>query len=229
MTAVDTTTGEVVDLTTFDACELLIERGLETFVEVGEALSVIRENRWHHDAGYRNFDDYCRERWGMSRRRSTQLIAAAETIAELDGEESGTTVPTPVNEAQARPLSKDVEPSYAVLVRQAFAEIGGRAPLGDVIRQVRDAHPERWERQALTALRDATRKALTEHGVDGMPHASSLGDHYVDRTLFNPDDYRVVVDRYIAQSDDLLETARRLAGECERKHGVILFVPRLAS
>ena len=102
MTLVDTVTGEVVD--SLDACEEVIQRGLETFVEVGNALMTIRERGWHRQAGYQNFDAYCRERWGMTRRRSSQLIAAAETMTEL---ESGTTVPTlPSSERQARPLSK---------------------------------------------------------------------------------------------------------------------------
>lgn len=120
----------------------------------------------------------------------------------------------------------DVEPSYPVLVREAHQALGGRASLDDVIFQVRHLNPERWERQALSALRNETRKALTEHGADGMPHASSIGDQYVARQLFDVSDYETVVGRYIAQSDDLLATAERLAEECDERYGVSILVPK---
>jgi phage N-6-adenine-methyltransferase len=79
-------------------CERVIERGLNTFVEVGAALLEIRDSRLYKDS-YSTFEDYCRERWGMQRHYANRLISAAEVTNNL--------VPIgtiPANEAQARPL-----------------------------------------------------------------------------------------------------------------------------
>jgi hypothetical protein len=46
-----------------ETLERVIESGLRTFVEVGEALMEIRDQRLYQDA---TFEDYCRERWGIS-------------------------------------------------------------------------------------------------------------------------------------------------------------------
>lgn len=97
MTLVNAETGEVVSRS-LDECEAVIERGLGTFVEVGEALMEIRDQRLYRST-HSDFDTYCRERWGFSRRRSDQLIGAAEVVGQL-----GTIVPSPTTESQARAL-----------------------------------------------------------------------------------------------------------------------------
>lgn len=119
----------------------------------------------------------------------------------------------------------NIEPSYAVLVRHAHEYMGGRAGLDDVIAEVRRMHPDRWERQAISAMRNATRHALTEHDASGMPHASSIGDEYVQRSLFTVDNYETTITRYIGQSADLLATAERLSDECAGRFGIRYPVP----
>jgi hypothetical protein len=76
-----------------------IERGLQTFIEVGRALIEIRDERLYR-AAFPTFEAYCKGRWGFSARRGRQLMQAAEI---------GTVVPV-TNEAQARelaPIRKD--------------------------------------------------------------------------------------------------------------------------
>jgi N6-adenosine-specific RNA methylase IME4 len=81
-------------------CEAVIERGLKTFVEVGEALLLIRDRRLYRQT-HSSFESYCRERWGMSKRRANQLVGAAGVIENL-----GTIVPVlPATESQCRPLA----------------------------------------------------------------------------------------------------------------------------
>jgi phage N-6-adenine-methyltransferase len=80
-------------------CERVIERGLNTFVEVGAALLKIRDSRLYKN-NYDTFEDYCRERWGMYRDKADRYIAAAKLVENLTP--IGVTLPT--NEAQARPL-----------------------------------------------------------------------------------------------------------------------------
>lgn len=104
--------------------EGVIERGLDTFVDVGRALLEIRDERLYRD-GYSNFEAYCEGRWQFSRPRAYQLIDAAQVATALS-----TTVDTPpANEAQARelaPLMRDDE--------QAVVEVW---------RDLREAHGDR--------------------------------------------------------------------------------------
>jgi protein gp37 len=78
--------------------EGIIARGRDTFIAVGHALTVIRDQRLYRDAGYTNFDTYCHERWDFSRQRAHQLIQAARVSTTVDT--------PPVNEAQARVLAR---------------------------------------------------------------------------------------------------------------------------
>lgn len=78
--------------------EATIERGLETFVEVGEALREIRDSRLYRDQ-HKSFDDYCRQRWGWSRISAHRHIEAAEVVAVLPVGNK------PANERQARELA----------------------------------------------------------------------------------------------------------------------------
>lgn len=83
-----------VALATLPDLEDRIERGLETFVDVGLALMEIRDRRLYRETHDR-FEDYCRERWGFSRSYAHRVIEASE-VAEM----------LPIgNEAQARELA----------------------------------------------------------------------------------------------------------------------------
>lgn len=93
--------------------EAIIERGLNTFVEVGTALLAIRDGRLYRK-DYATFEDYCRERWGMTRRHTNRMIAAASVVENL-----GPMGPIlPATERQARPLaSLDTEAQAEVWQR----------------------------------------------------------------------------------------------------------------
>lgn len=102
--------------------ETVIERGLATFVDVGNALLAIRDARLYRQS-HDTFEDYCRGRWGMSRPRAYQLIQAAEIGSNLS-----TIVDTPPRESQLRPLAK-LEPD---LQREAWQRVIDTAPNGRV-------------------------------------------------------------------------------------------------
>lgn len=63
-------------------CETIIERGLQTFVEVGIALAEIRESRLYR-LTHGTFEEYCGERWGIERRRAYQLIDASAVVTNI--------------------------------------------------------------------------------------------------------------------------------------------------
>ncbi len=70
----------------------------------GEALSAIRDAKLYR-ATHGTFEDYCREKWGMSRRHCDRLIESSDTVQSL-----GPTGPKITSERQARELSR-VEPA----------------------------------------------------------------------------------------------------------------------
>jgi hypothetical protein len=91
------TTQETVRL-----CELerIIQKGKDTFVEVGTALAEIRDAKLYKPK--QTFEEYCKERWDFSYRRAVQMIEAAATVKNMNqGSHS-----MPTTERQARPLAK---------------------------------------------------------------------------------------------------------------------------
>lgn len=92
-------------LSTLAENEKAIEDGLatvqETFIELGRALSNIRDQDLYGEAGYKNFDAYCLERFELSHTRAYQLMDASHIDAQL---KPG--VPHPKNEAQSRELAR---------------------------------------------------------------------------------------------------------------------------
>jgi len=90
-----------------ERCEVVIKQGLNTFIEVGEALFLIRDKRLYRKE-FKTFEDYCQQKWSMPRRHVNRMIAASETIINL-----GPMGPIlPESERQARPLvglEKDVQ------------------------------------------------------------------------------------------------------------------------
>lgn len=79
--------------------ESIIETGLKTFVEVGSALLKIRDSRLYR-ATYRTFEDYCRERWGISKTHANRLIGSVSVMENLTPIGA-----IPVTESQIRTLT----------------------------------------------------------------------------------------------------------------------------
>jgi hypothetical protein len=81
-------------------CEAVIERGFQTFWEVGRALVRIRDEELFRAAGYRSFAAYCRRRWDQG--HACRLIDAADAMDNLLP--MGNNLPE--NERQVRPLTR---------------------------------------------------------------------------------------------------------------------------
>lgn len=80
------------------ACETIVERGLNTFYEVGKALMEIRDSRLYREQ-HGTFEEYCQRRWHLSRPQAYRLIDASDVFMNLSpiGD-------IPANESQVRPL-----------------------------------------------------------------------------------------------------------------------------
>lgn len=101
--------------------EGIIEKGLQTFVEVGASLALIREQKLHRET-HETFEAYVEARWGWTASRARQLIGAAEAVRSI---ESVTTV-TPTNEAQARELAPVPAEHRAEVWQEAVEKSGGK-------------------------------------------------------------------------------------------------------
>lgn len=111
-------------------CEGVIERGLKTFTEVGNALLQIRDGRLYRES-HATFEDYCRERWGFSRIRAHQIIEASAVVQNF--EQSG--LPAPTVESQARELARVPEPERAQVWAKTIEHTDGK-PTAAAIRQI---------------------------------------------------------------------------------------------
>lgn len=107
----DATASLVIHLTeaeekTLATQEKIITAGVKTVFAVGEALRIIRDGKLYRDS-HPTFEDYCREKWNLSRPRAYQLAEQSETVKDLstmvDKRQKNPVIPQ--NERQIRPLS----------------------------------------------------------------------------------------------------------------------------
>lgn len=111
-TDISLTSSERALLTSYEA---VIQQGLESFVEVGNALAKIRDARLYRNE-FDTFEDYCSRKWSLSRPRAYQFIAAAEVVDDVS-----TIVDTPKTESQARPLTQVPREQRAEVWQEAVA------------------------------------------------------------------------------------------------------------
>jgi hypothetical protein len=107
--------------------EGVVERGLATFVEVGEALLEIRESRLYRES-HATFEDYCRARWGFSRQWAHELIQASSVSSMLD------VAPTSVRQAAELSPLRD-EPEQMREAWQTAQTAGNGKPTATIVRQ----------------------------------------------------------------------------------------------
>ena len=106
--------------------ETTVAKGLQTFVEVGEALAEIRGRRLYR-IEYPTFDAYLEDKWRISRSRACRLIQSAEIEKALP------TGNNPTTERQARPLSKLPPAEHT----EAWQEAVKASPIGQTDREGR--------------------------------------------------------------------------------------------
>jgi hypothetical protein len=107
--------------------EVIIERGIQTFAQVGMALAEIRDARLYRDQGFGTFEDYCRDRWRFERRTAYNYIVAAAVVQNV-----------PTSAQAARPsVSQAVE--LAVLEPDQQRDLAARINFSTItVRELRD-------------------------------------------------------------------------------------------
>jgi hypothetical protein len=161
VTLVNAETGEIV--VQLADLETVIERGLGTFVEVGDALAAIRDGRLYRST-HSTFEDYCQERWGFSRPRAYEMIHASEIVSSLSAIAD---TPAPRTESQARalaPLKANPE-QMAAAMTAATEATAGRPTAAAITQAVKDLTAEHQAK-----VQDAAefREFIDEHTPAGF-------------------------------------------------------------
>jgi hypothetical protein len=130
-----------VEQSELSQCEAVIERGLKTFVDVGNALLRIRDGKLYRNT-HDTFEDYCRERWSMAQGTAYRMMYAADVVSNLKSSPIGELLPS--TESQARPLVR-LEPEQQVIAWQLAVETApnGKITAAHVEQVVKElTHPE---------------------------------------------------------------------------------------
>lgn len=134
--------------------EGVIEQGLATFANVGNALREIREQGLYtveHDT----FEAYCKARWGMEVRRAQQLMAGSKVVEDLNANNCSR---LPTIESQARPLTTLKPGEQPVAWEMAVEKAGDgkvtAAIVEDAVVEVMDLRLDEDMRQRVRAFRD---------------------------------------------------------------------------
>jgi hypothetical protein len=128
LTTVDSKPLTAHEMQAYEKCCQVIDAGLKTFVEVGEALITLREGKLYR-ARFpgKTWDEFLDAKWGFTRQRANQLMSASTLAKTL-----GTTVDIP-NERIARELS-DLQKDFQnpELVRLTLTIACATAPNGKI-------------------------------------------------------------------------------------------------
>lgn len=134
-------------LVTLADCEQRIERGLRSFVDIGQALAEIRDGRLYKGT-HESFEAYCHERWDIGRDYADRMIAGASVVLTI----VSNGLPAPTKESQARALVAVPEAQRADVWRKAVERTNGK-PTAKAVEDVlaeraAPAQPERAPRAA---------------------------------------------------------------------------------
>lgn len=117
-------------------CEERIERGLQTFVEVGTALAMIRDNKLYR-AEHPTFADYCEARWQIGRAHAYRMIDAAQAVSPI----GDTDLPMPTKESQARELARIPDAERVEAWRRAHEATAGKPTAAAIRAAANPDHP----------------------------------------------------------------------------------------
>ncbi|MFN6234419.1 hypothetical protein [Microcystis sp.] len=126
---------------------LFWERKVErAFYEAGTALKELRDRRLYRST-HKTFEEYCRDRFGYSRRKMDYLISGSEVFENLqtrtigsqsDRDETRTigSQILPISERQVRPLTQLEPDQQREVWQQAVEAAGGKVPSGRIVKDI---------------------------------------------------------------------------------------------
>jgi hypothetical protein len=151
-----------VDLKRREQLESILQRGSMLFVDIGNALYEIRENRLYRDE-FSSFDAYCREKWGWSKAHSNRLVEAASVVRRITDQRHTASADRQANSEQLAPTgSIDGNSDQLAPTGSSDGNPGQSAPAGagDDLPQTKTVEPvvlpisERQARELAKAPKD---------------------------------------------------------------------------
>lgn len=149
-------------------CEAIIRQGRGVFIQVGHALTRIRDSRLYREK-YATFEEYCLEEWEISDRFARNLRSAADVVRVLQEKQFAV---LPATESQARPLTKLPREEWA----PAWADVTETAPNGRITAgHVAMVVQRRINRMAgIVSDTEFVRKPVTEGGAGETPAVPAI-------------------------------------------------------
>lgn len=138
--------------------EEIIDRHLVGFIEVGRALTEVRDDKLYQ-ATYRTFEAWAEMRFAISRRRAYELMSACKVRGNLERHGAQR---LPANERQSRELSR-LEPDEQPVVWDQALELAGDDELTE--KHVRQALRERNRQERVANLANIS---AGNEPVDGL-------------------------------------------------------------
>lgn len=161
--------GEVVsaeEKAEFKRLDGIVRKGIQAFMEVGNALRQIHDRKLWRADGYKTWEAYCRKVAGVSTPHAHRLMEGTEIADELEktlprGNDSEA-IPLPVHEAQTRPLKKlKTAEERARAWTSAVAKSGGEPTMVEVQEAVFEIlGPEKENETPKPGGKTAKRKAI---------------------------------------------------------------------
>ena len=146
--------------------EETIRQGLNTFVDVGNALLEIRDKRLYRQE-YSTFEDYCNKQWNMKQSRAYQFMDSAKVVGILQSSTIGELLPT--NEAQARPLAS-LEPAEQIEAwkRAITSTPEGKITAAVVLKAAKEVEQERREERRQERIENIAEMVSNNKPLDGI-------------------------------------------------------------
>lgn len=122
----------------FAVYEDTIKQNIGGFMKVGKALKAIQTQKLHRVAKFDSFEDYCRDRWGLSRQYAYRLIYASTCVENLQKALSpnGENVQLPTHESQVRSMASE-DPEIQVKTWQQVLKVRkGKSITADEVERV---------------------------------------------------------------------------------------------
>lgn len=148
-----------------DQLEVIIERGQQTFIEVGRALMEIRDRRLYRET-HATFEAYCGERWGWTRQHAYRHIDAAQVAGALSSTDD-----KPGSVREARAMLANLEPEEREQVRKGTATPATLARLSSPPRKPATVQPPQPRRNTTSdaymveVVRDKLTRLREEYGT----------------------------------------------------------------
>lgn len=149
-------TGEELKL---QQLEQILEQNLNSFLFTGKALKAIRDERLYRDK-FTKFEDYCRERWGLSDKYAYRLIDGYTCHDNLHRELSPIGENRfPANESQVRPLTALAPEKQVKAWQRVLKACKGKAITAVEVQEVVNKMLEKSGKKDITQPKASTIKA----------------------------------------------------------------------